>query len=80
MLLQSPEEDAFWTFVSMMDLHLRSYFSQKSVQMEADAVVFQKAVEACNPALAQKLFVDLGIQPIEICRPWLVPFHFIIGK
>ena len=70
MLLQSPEEDAFWTFVSMMDLHIRSYFSPKSVQLEADAIVFQKLVESGHPALAQKLFVDLGIQPIDICRLW----------
>ncbi|KAI5119214.1 hypothetical protein M0805_007725 [Coniferiporia weirii] len=70
LLLQSPEEDAFWTFVSMMDLHLRAYFSPKSVQMEADAMVFGKAVESVHPQLAKKLFVDMAIHPLELCRIW----------
>ena len=70
LLLQSPEEDAFWTFISMMDFHIRAYFSPKSVQMEADAIVFGKAVEVLNPQLAKKLFVELGIAPLEICRCW----------
>ena len=50
LLLFSPEEDAFWTFGSMMDLHLRAYFSHKSVQMEADAMVFGKIAEVLQPA------------------------------
>ncbi|EJD04610.1 RabGAP/TBC [Fomitiporia mediterranea MF3/22] len=70
LLLQSPEEDAFWIFTSMMDLHLRAYFSSKSVQMEADALLFGKTVELLNPPLAKKLFYDLGIPPSEICRIW----------
>ncbi|KAH8111169.1 RabGAP/TBC [Phellopilus nigrolimitatus] len=70
LLLQSPEEDAFWTFVAMMGLHLRTYFSSKSVQMEADAMVFGKAVEAFNPQIAKKLFVEMSIPPLELCRTW----------
>lgn len=70
LLLQSPEEDAFWTFISMLDMHLRAYFSSKSVQMEADAMIFGKVIESANPHLAKKLFVDMAIPPLEICRTW----------
>ncbi|KAL5534857.1 hypothetical protein ACEPAG_1322 [Sanghuangporus baumii] len=71
LLLQSPEEDAFWIFTSMMDMNLRAYFSSKSVQMDADALVLGRAVELTHPQLAKKLFVDMSIPPLEICRMWL---------
>lgn len=70
LLLHSPEEDAFWTFVSLMDSHLRPYFSAHPVQMEVDASLFGKAVEALEPTLAKKLFIDMAIPPASLCRPW----------
>lgn len=72
LLLQSPEEDAFWTFVSLMDTHLRLYFSASAAQMEIDATLFGKAVEANDPALAKKVFVEMDIPPASLCRPWYV--------
>ena len=69
-LLLAPEEDAFWILVSMMDTYLRPYFSSRAVQMEADATVFGKAIDIADPKLAKKLFSDLRLPPIEICRPW----------
>ena len=54
----------------MMDTHLRPYFSPRAVQMDVDAQLFAKAVEHMNPTLAKKLFTDLEIAPIELCRMW----------
>ncbi|KAI0830355.1 RabGAP/TBC [Trametes gibbosa] len=71
LLLQSPEEDAFWTFISLMDSHLRSYFSN-SVQLEVDASLFAKALEANDPASAKKVFGDMAISPATVCRPWFM--------
>ncbi|KAF7798221.1 hypothetical protein EIP86_009438 [Pleurotus ostreatoroseus] len=70
LLLHSPEEDAFWTFVSLMDSHLRLYFSAHPVQMEVDASLFGKAVEANESAVAKKVFIDMAIPPASLCRPW----------
>ncbi|KAI0682502.1 RabGAP/TBC [Cytidiella melzeri] len=70
LLLQSPEEDAFWTFVSMMDCHLRPYFSPSRSQLEVDATLFAKALEAIEPNLAKKIFSEMDIPPISLCRPW----------
>ena len=70
LLLQSPEEDAFWTFISLMDTHLRPYFSNSSVQLEVDATLFARALEANDPASAKKVFGDMGIAPIDVCRVW----------
>ncbi|KAH9851255.1 RabGAP/TBC [Lenzites betulinus] len=71
LLLQSPEEDAFWTFISLMDSHLRSYFSN-SVQLEVDASLFAKALEANDSACAKKIFGDMAISPAAVCRPWFM--------
>ncbi len=70
LLLQSPEEDAFWIFISLMDTHLRPYFSSNSVQLDIDASLFAKAMESIHPPIAKRLFVDMGIAPIRVCRPW----------
>ncbi|KLO06753.1 RabGAP/TBC [Schizopora paradoxa] len=70
LLLQAPEEDSFWMFVSIMDTHIRTYFSSKAVQMDVDASIFGKVIESTQPQLAKRLFAELGISPIEICRPW----------
>lgn len=54
-----------------MDSHLRPYFST-SVQLEVDASLFAKALEANDPALAKKVFGDMAISPAAVCRPWYV--------
>jgi TBC1 domain family member 10 len=80
LLLQSPEEDAFWIFISLMDSHLRPYFSSNSVQLDIDASLFAKALETVNPSIAKKLFVDMAVAPIRVCRPWSVSFSFPPGS
>ncbi|CAA7263558.1 unnamed protein product [Cyclocybe aegerita] len=70
LLLLAPEEDAFWIFVSIMDTHVRAYFSATTTQMEVDAALFSRALEANDAPLARKLLVDMGILPGAICAPW----------
>ncbi|KAF8557153.1 RabGAP TBC [Imleria badia] len=70
LLLLAPEEDAFWIFASMMDAHLRTYFSTNTVQIEIDASLFSRALEAIDPVLTKKLYVKLSIAPASITRPW----------
>jgi hypothetical protein len=72
LLLMSPEEDAFWIFVSLMDTHLRSYFSVNAIQMDIDALLFNKALEINDPRMARKVYVDMGMSAVAICRPWCV--------
>lgn len=70
LLLLAPEEDAFWTFVSIMDTHIRPYFSSSTTQMEVDAALFSRALENNDPQVARKVLVDMGILPTAICQPW----------
>ena len=81
LLLLAPEGDAFWIFTSIMDTHLRPYFSVglpspsqnlgvRSTQMEVDAALYSRALEAIDSPVSKKIFVDLGILPGVICQPW----------
>ncbi|CAL1697402.1 unnamed protein product [Somion occarium] len=70
LLQMSPEEDAFWTFISLMDTHLRPYFSSNAIQLEIDASLFGKAVDAHDSIASKRVFVDMAIHPIQLCRTW----------
>lgn len=83
LLILAPDEDAFWIFVSLMDTQLRPWFSKNTIQMEVDASLFNRVVEANDAQVAKKLYTDLGITQTAVCRPWCVisigvSFHFLI--
>jgi hypothetical protein len=54
---QGPEEDAFWTCASVVDMHLRDYLSANPPRLEMDAALFSKALESNDLPLVNKLFV-----------------------
>jgi hypothetical protein len=71
LLLQAPDEDSFWMFVAIMDSHLRGYYQLHSQgQLEIDSNIFKSVVQAADPELAQRLFEDYRVRPIDICGPW----------
>ncbi|QRW01994.1 TBC1 domain family member 10B [Ceratobasidium sp. AG-Ba] len=79
LLMNSPEEDAFWTFVALMDNYLRGYYAVNSLHMEADSVFFAKTLESNDAQLAAKLFKELGLGAIDFCKPWILSgFHAIV--
>ena len=53
-----------------MDSHLRPYFSKSSVQLEVDASLFAKALESNDAPSAKKLFGNMAISPVVVCRAW----------
>ncbi|KAF8329853.1 rab-GTPase-TBC domain-containing protein [Cantharellus anzutake] len=69
-LLQTPEEDAFWTFVALMDNHLRGYFSSVARLLEIDSLLFEKALNTYDKSIAVRLFNTLQVSPLELCRNW----------
>jgi hypothetical protein len=70
LLILAPDEDAFWIFVSLMDIYLRPWFSVNTIQMEVDASLFSRALEMNDAQVSKKVYVDLGISQVAICRPW----------
>jgi hypothetical protein len=75
LLLLAPEEDAFWIFISIMDTHLRPYFSSTH-QIDVDSELFSRALESSDSVVAKKILKDMSISPVAICRPWSVIFVF----
>jgi len=59
-----------------MDAYLRPYFTSSAVQLEVDSTLFAKAVEANDSALAKTVFVDMGVLPVQVCRPWFISLFF----
>ncbi|KAJ6500553.1 rab-GTPase-TBC domain-containing protein [Mycena sanguinolenta] len=70
LLVLSPEEDAFWIFVSIMDSYLRPYFSTNTTQVEVDAALFSRAIEANDAQVAKKILTDMNVDPVDLCRTW----------
>ncbi|EJT99136.1 RabGAP/TBC [Dacryopinax primogenitus] len=66
----SPEEDAFWTFVAVMDNQIRLYFALNPIQLDVDSQLFSKAVEWMDPSLAKLLFEQYGVSPHLLCKAW----------
>ncbi|KZT53459.1 RabGAP/TBC [Calocera cornea HHB12733] len=66
----SPEEDAFWTFVAVMDNQIRLYFAVNSLQLDVDGQLFAKAVEWMDAPLAKLLFEQCGVSPNLLCKAW----------
>jgi len=76
LLAQSPEEDAFWIFISMMGSYLRPYFSSSVTQLDFDANLFARVLGANDPPLAKRIFVDMSIPPSTICRQWFCSLFY----
>lgn len=58
----------------MMDSYLRPYFSLSVAQLDFDATLFARALEANDAPLARRILVDMSIPPLTICRQWYVTF------
>jgi hypothetical protein len=70
LLLQGPEEEVFWIFVSLMDSYLRPYFSINSIQLEVDATLFSRALENSDSQVAKRVLMNMSIPPEVICSNW----------
>ena len=61
----------------MMDSYLRPYFSSSIAQLDFDATLFARALEANDAPLAKRILVDMSIPPLTICRQWYVAFGWV---
>jgi len=60
----------------MMDSYLRPYFSSNIAQLDFDATLFAKALEANDAPLAKRILVDMSIPPLAICRQWFCSLFY----
>jgi len=71
LLMNMPEEEAFWTLVSICDRYIQGYYSpgMKTIQMDADILLglFRKV----SPP-AHKHLVSQGIEPLMFMTEWFL--------
>ncbi|KAL1822659.1 hypothetical protein ACET3Z_009437 [Daucus carota] len=71
LLLMMPEENAFWTFVGIIDDYFDGYFSQEMIESQVDQLVFEDLMRECFPKLVNHLDY-LGVQVGWISGPWFL--------
>ncbi|KAJ0089258.1 hypothetical protein Patl1_31997 [Pistacia atlantica] len=64
LLLLMPEENAFWTFVGIIDDYFDGYYTEEMIESQVDQLVFEELIRERLPRLGD---MDLWT---------LVPFHF----
>ncbi|KAG0504523.1 hypothetical protein KC19_N023900 [Ceratodon purpureus] len=55
LLLFMPEENAFWTLTSIIDVYFEGYYTEKMTEAQVDQLVFMELVREQLPKLARKL-------------------------
>ncbi|KAK1392637.1 GTPase-activating protein GYP2 [Heracleum sosnowskyi] len=71
LLLMMPEENAFWTFVGIIDDYFDGYFSQEMIESQVDQLVFEDLMREIFPKLVSHLDY-LGVQVGWISGPWFL--------
>ncbi|XP_044473013.1 ecotropic viral integration site 5 protein homolog isoform X4 [Mangifera indica] len=71
LLLLMPEENAFWTFVGIIDDYFDGYYTEEMVESQVDQLVFEELVRERFPKLVNHLDY-LGVQVTWISGPWFL--------
>ncbi|KAH7306596.1 hypothetical protein KP509_22G021200 [Ceratopteris richardii] len=71
LLLMMPEENAFWTLVSILDDYFEGYYTEKMVEFQVDQLVLEELVHHHFPRLSSHLDA-LGLQVAWITGPWFL--------
>ncbi|XP_074379246.1 uncharacterized protein LOC141720629 isoform X2 [Apium graveolens] len=71
LLFMMPEENAFWTFVGIIDDYFDGYFSQEMIESQVDQLVFEDLMREMFPKLVSHLDY-LGVQVGWISGPWFL--------
>ncbi|KAL6142025.1 hypothetical protein ACLB2K_060309 [Fragaria x ananassa] len=71
LLLLMPEENAFWTFVGIIDDYFGGYYTEEMIESQVDQLVFEDLAREKFPKLANHLDY-LGVQVTWIIGPWFL--------
>lgn len=71
LLLLMPEENAFWTFVGIIDDYFEGYYTEEMIESQVDQLVFEELVRERFPKLVNHLDY-LGVQVTWISGPWFL--------
>ncbi|XP_062117064.1 uncharacterized protein LOC133830956 [Humulus lupulus] len=71
LLLLMPEENAFWTFVGILDDYFEGYYTEEMIESQVDQLVFEELMRERFPKLVNHLDY-LGVQVAWISGPWFL--------
>ncbi|XAR56119.1 hypothetical protein NMG60_11036458 [Bertholletia excelsa] len=71
LLLLMPEENAFWSLVSILDDYFDGYYSEEMIESQVDQLVFEELVRERFPKLVNHLDY-LGVQVAWVTGPWFL--------
>ncbi|PQQ19728.1 GTPase-activating protein GYP2 isoform X3 [Prunus yedoensis var. nudiflora] len=71
LLLLMPEENAFWTFVGIIDDYFDGYYTEEMIESQVDQLVFEELVRENFPKLVNHLDY-LGVQVAWFTGPWFL--------
>lgn len=71
LLLLMPEENAFWTFVGIIDEYFDGYYAEEMIESQVDQLVFEELMRERFPKLVNHLDY-LGVQVAWISGPWFL--------
>ncbi|CAN1775646.1 Putative GTPase-activating protein AN11010 [Linum perenne] len=71
LLLLMPEENAFWTFVGIIDDYFDGYYTEEMIESQVDQLVFEELMHEIFPRLVSHLEF-LGVQVAWVSGPWFL--------
>ncbi|PKU59651.1 rab GTPase-activating protein 1 isoform X1 [Dendrobium catenatum] len=71
LLLLMPEENAFWTLITIIDDYFDGYFSEEMIESQVDLLVLEELVRERFPKLFNHLDY-LGVEVPWIAGPWFL--------
>ncbi|KAI5395492.1 hypothetical protein KIW84_061887 [Lathyrus oleraceus] len=71
LLLLMPEENAFWTFVGIIDDYFEGYYTEEMIESQVDQLVFEELMRERFPKLVNHLDY-LGVQVAWVSGPWFL--------
>ncbi|CAN1174149.1 TBC1 domain family member 9 [Linum perenne] len=74
LLLLMPEENAFWTFMGLLDDYFDGYYSEEMIEYEVDQFVFEELVRDKFPKLVNHLDY-LGVQVSSFAGQWFLSIY-----
>ncbi|KAI8015333.1 putative GTPase-activating protein AN11010 [Camellia lanceoleosa] len=74
LLLMMPEENAFWTFVGIIDDYFDGCYSEEMIESQVDQLVFEELMRKRFPKLVNHLDY-LGVQVTWISASWFLSVY-----
>ncbi|KAK7279402.1 hypothetical protein RJT34_24453 [Clitoria ternatea] len=71
LLLLMPEENAFWTFVGLIDEYFEGCYTEQMIESQVDQLVFEELMHERFPRLVNHLDY-LGVEVAWISGPWFL--------